>query len=508
VPPAEGQRYKRFRLSIVGAAEAVPRVIRANGRACDGEFGLVMRPPEPKAVLVLVQKDGNAAFWKGDQGDKSDSPLKPILTTTPADAVAQIKSAQKSPPKVGPVTLRGRWTGYLYCEGGQPRVELKRKLATYGTLWVFSNGTDGWAWTFERAAKWFGSSGETSGRKLPTLLDAIQIAVLGAMKLVQDACGFRDTRRRAAHDEAWADKYPIKKREPKRNPTERLKEKPPKKARKKKASAPKPKRQPAPKAVNTRDAAPEVPQDRGTLQTMADTAARAAHDLVAVDDVSADWELVASPPQIAAWFDEQGFQGIGEAILDYAHDPTYPVDEFLADVRKDLKAAETVHDDDPDPKLYAEARDKLAELSVALESAPVLLERARKLIRYARSMARSPLCQGAEQKAALKAVDEARAVYEKTRAKIRKGHKWDADRTLRRVGEKVALAAARAAKSCASGQVTLPTSPPAKPAPKKPRKKAAGAKKKKTGEVDADKDQALIDAFSKAFAALLGEDAA
>ena len=503
VPPEQGQRHKRFRLSIVGADEDVPRLVRAYGRACDGEFGLVLRPPELAAVLVMVMKDGSAFFWKGDHKDKDDSPLKPILKTNAKDAVSQVKAAQKSPPKVGPVTLRGRWTGYLYCEGGQPRVELRRKLATYGTLWVFSNGVDGWAWTFERSAKWFGNAGETSGKKLGTLQDAIHIAVLGAMKLVQDACSFRDTRRRAAHDEEYAGKHPIKKREPKRNPTDRLKEKPPRKPRSRKAA--KPKRAPAPKAVNTRDEAPAIPQDRGTLQTMADTAARAGHDLVAVAEVASDWELMESPAQIAAWFDEHGFQGIGESILEYADDPTYPVDEFLGDVKKDLRAAETVHDDDPDPKLYAEARDKLAALAVALESAPVLLERARQLIRYARSMARSPLCQGKEQTAALKAIDEARAVYEQTRAKIRKGHKWDADRTLRRAGEKVALAAAKAAKSCASGQTTM--APPAKKATKTPAPKKR-TPKTPTGEVDADKDQALIDAFSKAFAAVLGDEAA
>ncbi len=587
VPPAEGSRHKRFRLSIVGADEDTPRLVRAYGRACDGEFGLVLRPPEGRGVLVLVTKKDGAFLWRsgdsaasglerataevlrddpvrlrvldgeyadirfapyedvpktykhGDHvdivfnpddqfahlaerargGRGVDSPQVPAVAAPPAEAVAAVKDAQKSPPKVGPVTLRGRWTGYLYCEGGQPRVELKRKLATYGTLWVYSNGADGWAWTFERAAKWFGSPGETGGKGLPTLQDALHIAVLGAMKLVQDACSFRDTRRRAAHDDEWAAKYPIKKREPKRNPVDRLKEPKPK-ATSRKAKAPtKPKRAPAPKSVNTRDAAPEVPQDRKALQDMADTAQRAAQDLVAVDDVAPDWELLESPVQIGTWFDEHGWQGIGEAIIEYAEAPTYPAHEFLSDVKKDLRAAETVHDDDPDPELYAEARRKLVTLQQALESAPILLERARRLIRYARSMAKSPLCQGAEQKVALKAVDEARKAYEATRDKIRKGHRWDPDRTLRRVGEKVALAAARASKACASGQTKLPaTAKPAKPkAPPKP--KTRSASKPRTGrkpktpapsapEVDAAKDQALIDAFSKAFAAVLGEDAA
>jgi len=235
VPPAEGQRHKRFRLSIVGADEDMPRLVRAYGRACQGEFGLVLRPPEQRGVLVLVTKKTGSFTWESEPDDKDDSPQKPAIEATAASAVALVKDAQKSPPKVGPVTLRGRWTGYLYCEGGQPRVELKRRLATYGTLWVFSNGTDGWAWTFERDSKWFGGSGETYGKGLPTVLDALHIAVLGAMTLVKDACSFRDTHRRAAHDDDYATKHPIKKREPKRNPTERLKEPAPKKPRTRKA---------------------------------------------------------------------------------------------------------------------------------------------------------------------------------------------------------------------------------------------------------------------------------
>ena len=249
VPPAEGQRHKRFRLSIVGADEDVPRLVRAYGRACQGEFGLVLRPPEQQGVLVLVTKSDGAFTWTGDEAVKDDSPRKPTNTATAAAAVALVKDAQKSPPKVGPVTLRGRWTGYLYCEGGLPRVELKRRLATYGTLWIFSNGADGWAWTFERDSKWFGRSGETYGKGLPTLLDALHIALLGAMTLVKDACSFRDTHRRAAHDDDYATKHPIKKREPKQDPTTRLKEPVPKKPRTRKAKA-------KPKAATSTPAAP------------------------------------------------------------------------------------------------------------------------------------------------------------------------------------------------------------------------------------------------------------
>ena len=513
VPAADGKRHKRFRLSMLGADEDVPRLVRAYGRACDGEFGLVMRPSERSAVLVMVFKDGTARRWRSNDAD-GDAPGLPAAELSATEAVADIKAAQKDPPGSGSLTLRGRWTGYLYCEGGQPRIELKRKLATYGTLWIHSTPGEGWAWTFERAGKWFGEEGQTSGNGEVSLVAAIKAAVMGSLELVQEACGFRDTHRRAAHDEQWADKHPIRKREPKRNPVDRLKEPKPKKTRTRASS--KPRRASAPRSVNTRDAAPEIPQDAAGLRQMADTAKRAAQDLVATEQVAPDWELLESPIQIGKWLVEQGWQGIGEAIIEHAEDPTYPVGELLSDVKKDLQAAETVHDDDPDPALYAEARSKLVTLRQGLESAPVLLERARRLIRYARSMARSPLCKGAEQKAALAAIEEARKAYEATRAKIRKGHTWNPDRTLRRVGDKVALAAAKAAKSCATGQTTLPAEPPKPASPKSKASTPKAASKRrarskpsgKAPEVDAAKDQALIDAFSKAFAAVLGDEAA
>jgi hypothetical protein len=530
VPAADGKRHKRFRLSMLGADEDVPRLARAYGRACDGEFGLVMRPIERSAVLVLVHKDGSAHSWKADE---QDALSVPTTETTAAAAVAEVKQAQKDPPKPGSLTLRGRWTGYLYCEGGQPRIELKRKLATYGTLWVFCTPGQGWSWTFERAGKWFGDEGTISGNGSKTLVEAIKAAVMGSLELVQEACGFRDTHRRAAHDEGWADKHPIRKREPKRNPVDRLREPKPKETRTrggKPGSPSKPRRAPAPRSVNSRDAAPEIPQDTASLQEMTEKAGSAGAELAAHSDVATDWERLHSPVEIAGWFEQAGFSGIAEAIVDYAEVSDYPLTEFLANVGKDLRAAETVHDDDPDPKLYAEAREKITALGQALTSAPVLLERVRKLIRYARSMARSPLCKGREQKAALAAIDEARTVYEATRAKIRQGHTWNPDRTLRRVGDKVALAAAKTAKSCAAGQTTLPkpapgpATPPAQPKPARRRRSpskpgtnssgkngratASGKPSPKAPEADAAKDRALIDAFSQAFAAVLGDEAA
>src|SRR6476646_1549617 len=98
---------KRFRLSFVNAAEDVPRLIRAYGRACFGEFALVLRPADQRGVLVRVTKEGDW-MWKGGDGD---APVLPATAIDGKEAVALVKTEQKAVAKPGPITLRGQWSG-------------------------------------------------------------------------------------------------------------------------------------------------------------------------------------------------------------------------------------------------------------------------------------------------------------------------------------------------------------------------------------------------------------
>ncbi len=63
---------KRFRLNMVNAAEDVPRLVRAYGRACMGEFALVLRPREQRGVLVLMTKKDGARVWRSGDPPVSD----------------------------------------------------------------------------------------------------------------------------------------------------------------------------------------------------------------------------------------------------------------------------------------------------------------------------------------------------------------------------------------------------------------------------------------------------
>ncbi len=520
---------KRFRLNIVGPIEDQPRVVRAYGKACGGEAALVLRPTEGRGVLVLVTKEGS---WKWDASVETDSPLRPSEPITAKEAVRLIRQMQKKPPEPGPTTLRGRWSGVLICDQGEPQIELKRKLATYGTLWIRSNREQGWSWTFERGEKWYSEVGETEGQGLPTLSSAIEAGVLGAMRLVREACSFRDTRRRAAHDPAWADRHPIKPPKPTRNPTERFEGKAAelRKRRKKKA--------PPPSALDTPVELPDSPATPAALRRMASEVEAEGDALASLRGVTWLWEEPQPVADIADFFDKRGLPGMGEAIRSFRAGPDQPQDSFLAELRRMLTDELAEEGIPHEGQVAKDCRLELDELRSTLHSTPVQMERARHLVQYATRMVQSPLCKGREQREAVESIQRAAQAYEQARTAIIEGRTWDAQRTLRRIGERVALGAAKAARACALGQTSLTALAAEQEAPKpKPKRrrtrrstgrnstKPAAATSSENGnssscgicateqpaeppEADAAKDKALMDAFSQAIAAALGGEAA
>ena len=548
---------KKFRLSFVNAAEDVPRLVRAYGRACQGEFAMVLRPPEERGVLVLVTKEG-AGFWRSTgSGDgapaSSDVPAVPSNPIGAKDAVALVKTEQKASPKPGPITLRGQWAGWLHCDAGTPRVELVRKLAAYGVLTITSSPSTGWTWSVARTEKWFSNPGADEGTA-PTLLKAIEAGLARAMGLLGEACSVRDSRRRAALDTSYAIEHPIKPAKEGKDPTERLR---PKEPRKSKAKAPAQIDAPAP--------LPDAPVTAPALQRMADEVNAEADVLAAIRDVPWVWQESSAQEDAVAWFGAIGLDDLRDAISNYDGGPDRPLDAFVQGLRDRVQAS------DLDEPTRQDALVQIARLHDGWKTAPALLERARRLIRYAARMSESTLCRGQAQQEAAEAVRRAIQSYGEAREAIARGEPFDGVRKLRGISQWVALAAANAAKACAAGQVGLPVGvadngvqpgdraalasdprrvgtvvewrgedgvawredggtatallrvsmlapvvdevPPPKPekkaAPKrerKPRKAAAATTATTTAtEVDATKDKALIDAFSAAVAAAMND---
>jgi hypothetical protein len=496
---------KKFRLSFVNAAEDVPRLVRAYGRACQGEFALVLRPPEQRGVLVLVRKDG-AMFWRsgaspapdtrhrvaaevvrhadgtlrlspttvGSGGaawlpydatglragqrvtmefhpddqfahvvqdhtpPHSDAPAVPVSPVSSKDAVMLIKTEQKATPKPGPITLKGQWSGWLHCDAGTPRVELVRKLAAYGVLTI-SSSPEGWSWSVARTEKWFSKPGSDTG-SAATLLKAIEAGLARAMGLLGEACSVRDSRRRAALDTSFAADHPIKPAKEGKDPIERLK---PKEPRKTKARTP--------PTVDAPVSLPDAPVTAPALKQMADEVNAEADALAAIRDLPWVWQESSAKDDAVAWFAEVGLEDISDEIKHYDGGPDRPLDAFIDFLRDNV----TAHDLDELTK--QDALGQLSRLHEGWRTAPALLERARRLVRYAARMSESDLCRGREREEAVGAVQRAVQSYGEARDAIARGEQFDGLRKLRSIAQWVALAAAKAAKACAAGQVNLPT---------------------------------------------------
>jgi hypothetical protein len=496
---------KKFRLSFVNAAEDVPRLVRAYGRACQGEFALVLRPPEQRGVLVLVRKEG-ATFWRsgeapapdtrrrakarvqrvqdgslrlvaltgGERGvawvpyepqglvdgqevtmaydpddqfahvvvDRtpahSDAPGVPASAVSAKDAVTLIKTEQKATPKPGPITIRGQWSGWLHCDSGTPRVELVRKLAAYGVLTIIST-PEGWSWSVARTEKWFSKPGADTGTA-PTLLKAIEGGLARAMGLLGEACSVRDSHRRAALDTAFAVEHPIKPAHEGKDPTERLR---PKEPRKTKARAPAPMDAPV--------SLPDVPVTAPALHRMADEVTAEADALESVRGLPWVWQESSAKDDAVAWFSQVGLDDLAEEVSGYDGGPDRPLDTFIGRLR------ELVTDADVDEPTRQDALVQITRLHDGWKTAPALLERARRLVRYAARMSESELCRGHDQREAVEAVQRAVQSYGEARDAIGRGEPFDGIRKLRSIAQWVALAAAKAAKACAAGQINLPS---------------------------------------------------
>jgi len=474
---------KRFRLSIVGAIEDQPRLIRAYGRVPGGEIALVLSPLESRGILLSITK-ARTVVW---EAEGADSPLIPESPAVVNEAIQRIREAQTSSRESGPTTLRGRWAGHLIVHDGVPQVALTRKLATYGVLRVTSHQEQGWKWHFERGARWFTDEDDGSTGGFATLSEVIEAGVIGAMQLVRPACAVRDTRRRAALDAAYAAKRPIRVPADPRDPTERLGR------RRRRAASP-------PQPVEDGLPTPEAPRDAEGVHQLAEAITREAGPLTAITRSSWLWEDPVPLSEIASWFDANGFLAIGKQIRDYGGSIGVTRGEFITQIKASVRDAERASSVS-DPALFKAARRQIRDLSKSVESAPAQMARARMLLRYTTALVHSPRCQGAERQQAMEALQRAVRAYEDARIAIVNGDPWDAVQTLRRIGERVALTAAKAAKACAHpAPKHTPCSCDAKPEKPK-RRRRSPRRKSPPKKKDTSRDQQLLMLFSEAISA-------
>lgn len=253
---------KSIKLTFTNAAEDLPRLVTAYGRAWGGEVALVLRPVEATGLFAWASR-GKGRLWK-DQG--SDSPEQPTAEEPLESILVQVRQAQRSLDPQGAIALRGQWSGVLVCRETGPVVELVRGVSAYAAVRVQSS-LGGWRWQVERKPRWFGEERSAQGQSA-YLQGAIQEAMASALRLVSEACSIRDTRRRAALDRDYAVEHPVRPaKEAVVNPTDRFR---PTLYKAKPEKPPKPPKAPPPAPVLVRSAAALLQHNLGLTQALLD----------------------------------------------------------------------------------------------------------------------------------------------------------------------------------------------------------------------------------------------
>ncbi|MEQ1569664.1 MAG: hypothetical protein ABMA64_28775 [Myxococcota bacterium] len=181
---------------------------------------------------------------------------------------------------------------------------------------------------------------------------------------------------------------------------------------------------------------------------------------------------------------------------------------------------------DLDDSMREDAGKVVASVEEAFRSAPSVLERARRLVRYAARLTETDLCQGRERKVAAEAVQHAIQAYGEAREAAARGKTASVRNKFRSTVEWAALAAAKTARGCASGQTTIAprkAHTPVEPAAPEPTSKGKGklepvaatseprrSSRRRMGtrpvaEADAEKDKLLLNAFQDAVASAISD---
>ncbi len=555
---------EQFRLHIEGADEDVPRLLLVYGKGCGGEVAFVLRPRDGEGLLVHQMKGQPAQVWVSNLAQlpegvrpsnagklQTDGPQKPAWAVGSKEAVALVKRLKANAPKAGPATLRGTWKGTLSCVDLRPVVHLERKVASYGVLHIDSDSSGRWTALFERAEKWFSTAKQERTPPYDSLGEAIQRGMVQMTGLVSEACSFRDTRRRNAVDPSYAEAHPYKPPAERKDPTEKYNPR-------------------AKYAVNEGAAGWNVINDAGAVvaafgarekgkaslyaaalnrgespalpeptpppeprqRKPASTGEVTAHAVVTASgeleirsgkhkgvifkpyDRGAAAGRVGQRVQVRFQPDDQFAHVIGasESVARPARPAAAPANDVP--LLKDVPTPEAPSCPTSVAKIASATQkeaDALEDLSGSLwgtTEGPELLRRAAKLIRHAESLVRSPLCKGAEQKAAWNELKGAAEAYSKARDALAAGQSKEVIKDLKQIAEKVSLAAAKAAKACGQGGAGSGGGGKGRgkpeaafaPAPA-PEAKKGGKKPKADDRSQVEKDQLLMSAFSSAITA-------
>ena len=171
---AGAKHMRPVKLNIDNPIDVVPRVISAQGKACGGEFGLVLLPRQGLGMLNHVA-EGVARIWR--PADGADAPMAPSGSFAAKPAVDELMKLFREGGRRGvglevvDRSLKGTWRGTISCGDGQPELVLERAVAPYANVELRNHGGQ-WRWTLRRTQTWFSPPTEHIGAQ-PTLARAV-----------------------------------------------------------------------------------------------------------------------------------------------------------------------------------------------------------------------------------------------------------------------------------------------------------------------------------------------
>lgn len=112
-------------------------------------------------------------------------------------------------------------------------------------------------------------------------------------------------------------------------------------------------------------------------------------------------------------------------------------------------------EDGDEGEVFAKIGERLAELEDSLRRAPTQLADVRRLLELAGKLVDTVGCRGEQRAQALKALAQAKALYDAARQQLVDGRRAVAVERIRSAMQRISIAAAKLAESCAEGQPSI-----------------------------------------------------
>jgi hypothetical protein len=190
---------KAFSLTIIGAAEDIPRGFYGSGKDCTGagSYSVALSPTKLKSATVWEDKAG-VNFKLAENTKASDSPKEPSKDVTPRQAVGALKKVINAIPKrAGNIVYKGRWVGRVECTDKGPQIILTRNIASYATLAIVSHLDGKWEYAVivKEGSTWYTGKKEHQKGNFSSFRACYDKAMGKLLALVGAACTIQHTHR-------------------------------------------------------------------------------------------------------------------------------------------------------------------------------------------------------------------------------------------------------------------------------------------------------------------------